>query len=697
MAMDKEMLLQRLQSQYLTRQEVLFKLPLNISIDSFWPELVERRRLRGVVLPLHREDGKPLWYVLTDKMIAASEKLCAMALDCDSVIDPYQAEMTSAMTEEIFFTSFVEGAQINLQEAMDFLERGAEPENVQEQLIQNNRNAWMDMLRTLYYPMDDRFVRMLAYRLTDEMEGHATDLRQTDAHTIAAMGNEGYGVPPASVLPALMQEYSAFLASTEVHPLIKAAVGQAFVLITRPFPDGNERLSRMISYAVLLRSGYDFFRDISISSIIARENYRYFKSMQDIIRSENGGDLTYFVEYYLDLLARSVDVKAEQEQRRQQEALMKERQAATQPLTREPAPQATRIALASDGTQERPAPSREEEDSGKKAESREADDKAAEEETIKGSTQEHLPTESPPGRLYTINEYLGMVRDAGQHHMGKVQKRRKERVVSKLIELARNGPHTFCRVDWERLTGITVSVSRDDLSLMHKLGLIFCENVSCVREARRYYLPLASTADQPRDTPNPDQEALRAAIQGMLKSEYVRERQMATSLLDMLENGMHAFTFADWISRNPVPNKDVGFSILRIALNYGFLEFDDGTYRFTQALKSGPKCYHMPEKQRDVLLRLMEAFPDEKFTVRNAAEFTGIKYSTISYYLDNFMQRGILKVEKAPTNVNVYEFSSEVHGIFESIGRDGETGSYRAMPERTKEIHDRLHGMEEAG
>ena len=44
MAMDKEMLLQRLQSQYLTRQEVLYKLPLNISINSFWPELLERRK-----------------------------------------------------------------------------------------------------------------------------------------------------------------------------------------------------------------------------------------------------------------------------------------------------------------------------------------------------------------------------------------------------------------------------------------------------------------------------------------------------------------------------------------------------------------------------------------------------------------------------------------------------------------------------
>lgn len=99
MTMNREMLLERLQNQYLTRQEVLFRLPLNISIDSFWPELVQRRKLSGVVLPLHRADGKPLWYVLTNRMIAASERLCALALDSADQIDPYKAELTGAMTE----------------------------------------------------------------------------------------------------------------------------------------------------------------------------------------------------------------------------------------------------------------------------------------------------------------------------------------------------------------------------------------------------------------------------------------------------------------------------------------------------------------------------------------------------------------------------------------------------------------------
>ena len=44
MAMDKEKLLTYFQDHYLSRQEVLFKLPLNYSIDSFWPELLQSFR-----------------------------------------------------------------------------------------------------------------------------------------------------------------------------------------------------------------------------------------------------------------------------------------------------------------------------------------------------------------------------------------------------------------------------------------------------------------------------------------------------------------------------------------------------------------------------------------------------------------------------------------------------------------------------
>lgn len=96
-------------------------------------------------------------------------------------------------------------------------------------------------------------------------------------------------------------------------------------------------------------------------------------------------------------------------------------------------------------------------------------------------------------------------------------------------------------------------------------------------------------------------------------------------------------------------------------------------------------------------MKLMEAFPTERFSARDAAIQIGMKPCSIGYYLDSFTQRGILKMTKARQNTNCYEFSTEVHGIFEAIEAAEESTKFQQMPEREKEIHDPLRGMAEAG
>lgn len=669
MAMDKEMLLQRLQAQYLTRQEVLYKLPLNISITSFWPELVERRKLNSTVLPLHGANSKPLWYVLTDKMIAASEKLCTLALEQSDPIDPYKATLTGALTEELFFTSFVEGAQIDLGEAMDFLKRGGEPESVAEQLVHNNRNAWSDMLRGLYYPLDDRMVRMLAYRLTEDMDGHATEYRQTDTHVIAAMGNETYDVPPAAALPALMQEYYTFMANTEIHPLIKAAAGQAYLLIARPFPDGNERLARMISYTILLRSGYDFFRNVSLSALIAKESFRYYKAMQDIIRSDNSGDLTYFMEYYLDLLARAIDAKAEQEQRRQRETLEAERKAAAHPLIRGATPQPA--------MQMEIVPLLKSTDTRGNASDDDVD-----------APPDILPADKPPGKLYTLEEYLELLRDTRIERMGKTQGTRVERIFTTLPELARNGPHSFSRLEWENLTGINIGKSKDDIAVMVRLKLIIRGLYSSVTATRQYYLPLVSIASTFDSEVAPARSPVEAAIQRLLKSEHNRERQVAVGLLNLLQQEKHSFTFAEWLAQNPASSSDAASTLLRVAQNHGFITLEGGVYHIAEEMHNGPQCENMPEKQRDILLKLMEAFPKTRFSIKAAGAATNMKPCSISYYLETFVQRGILKVMKVPGNGNLYEFDPAMHGIFRAMAESDEATVFREMQRQTTDAQD---------
>lgn len=587
MAMDKEMLLQRLQAQYLTRQEVLYKLPLNISITSFWPELVERRKLNSTVLPLHGVNSKPLWYVLTDKMIAASEKLCTLALEQSNPIDPYKATLTGALTEELFFTSFVEGAQIDLAEAMDFLKRGGEPESVAEQLVHNNRNAWSDMLRGLYYPLDDRMVRMLAYRLTEDMDGHATEYRQTDTHVIAAMGNETYDVPPAAALPALMQEYYTFMANTEIHPLIKAAAGQAYLLIARPFPDGNERLARMISYTILLRSGYDFFRNVSLSALIAKESFRYYKAMQDIIRSDNSGDLTYFMEYYLDLLARAIDAKAEQDLRRQQEALKKEREAATVPLSK---PAAVRPAM---------NPDKAEDASPTAAEIQQTPSEETGADVFSG-----ISSESPPGELLTPDEYRRLLKRVRSNDMGYTQSKRATRVFNQLMKLSVSGPYCITRKWWEDTLGLSQSQAECDIDLMRKLGLICCTGRESQRHLAQYTLPIKKSA---------------------------------------------------W--SEPSPNDSPQNNLVSV--------------------------FDLSAKKYDVLLKLMEAFPDTRFTVKDAAALTGTKPSTVYYYLDCFRQKEILRMYRHDNGAQLFEFNPEVHGLFKAMAAHDDETVFREMPRST--------------
>ena len=83
--------------------------------------------------------------------------------------------------------------------------------------IWNNRHAWSGMIGSLYRPLDEGFVKSLAFMLTEEMDNCAEDYRQTDQHPIAAMNSEPYEVPSAYSLPNRMTEYYAFLQAGNVY------------------------------------------------------------------------------------------------------------------------------------------------------------------------------------------------------------------------------------------------------------------------------------------------------------------------------------------------------------------------------------------------------------------------------------------------------------------------------------------------
>ena len=705
MAMDREKLLAYFQAHYLSRQEVLFKLPLNISIDSFWPELLSRRKARATVLPLNNAAGMPYWYVLTDKMVAASERLCSEAMEQDAAFDPYRADMTSAMTEEMFFTSFVEGAQIPLQEAMDFLQRGTEPESIQEQMIWNNRRAWGEMIATLYRPLDEGFVRSLAFMLTEEMDGCAEDYRQSDQHPIAAMNNETCEVPPAFALPDRMNEYYAFLQDPGVHPLIKAAVAQAYLLVVRPFPEGNERLSRMMSSAVLLRCGYDFFRDISISAVIARESYRYYKCMREIIRGENGGDLTYFVEYYLDLLVRALDARKERLQRRERENLEREREMAREPLV--PDPWSDRSAHSKKGTFLHPAdeknvisPSQHKEASASSL-AFPSDVSNSPGIAAYNETDESHPPGMPPGREGFPRDTMleSLPEEAAscfQENLPPLEERLRpldgscsallNQAANEIRKMLAKGITSFNRKEFTRFTGFDLQKTRLAIDSMIHYGiiqntrprgatglyLILCDAAGELQDTTELieHRPTASTtqeyANSDEWTPDVDPDSQ----QYIELLDRLREKSRETSrpsdlriyqfFQSILKRKSCFFTKKDWCNEFHTTETITSTSLRRI-VNLGYARRQTiGGQRAYVILPTPPPAvrdYGLTEMQTGFVTNLYRFFRNDQFTIRDCLSKMDAPAHVISFQIQNFVERDILQIMDTVGGLNYYQFT----------------------------------------
>lgn len=347
--MDREKLFRHLEQRYTSKRDLISRIPLGTQPDALWQELLNQRRSRSTVLPLYNYKGLPYWFVTTDKMVAASEKIIEALYEIETEFDPYAAILPVSTLEEVFYTSYVEGSQISIQDAMEFLTSDQPPRDIEEQMITDNRQAGNYASSNLYRPIDAEYLKELVYLLTDGMDQGGQDYRSTNEVDLAPASGETFEFPSVRIIPDRLNELSAFLELPNMHPLIKAAVAQAYLMILRPFPEGNERLGRMVSNIILLRAGYTFFSEISLSALIARRSYSYYEAMFNILREENGCDLTYFIEYYLELLSRAVDERRLKQQQQEEQSRQAEMALARTPLmasapAADPAPPGTEIA-----------------------------------------------------------------------------------------------------------------------------------------------------------------------------------------------------------------------------------------------------------------------------------------------------------------------------------------------------------------
>lgn len=300
-----EQLIRQFMDRYLTREEITYRLPVSLPITKFWPLMDQARRDASIELPLKTQSGNSFRFVVNSTIESQCDAVAAMARR-DELLVTLPVEIAQEATiDEAVWSSVIEGAFTSRAEAAKIIRQDKQPVNKSEQMVMNNYQAMLYVLEHLEEPITVQTLIDIAEIVTRNASDEVVDGFRTVP--VYVTGREGviYTPPGADQVPEMMDDFLNFINSSELHPLFKACIAHFYFVYVHPFTDGNGRTARALCYMMLLRTGYDLFRYFSISGIIAEERNAYYKSMRHV--EESGDDMTYFIDFYSAMLARSVD------------------------------------------------------------------------------------------------------------------------------------------------------------------------------------------------------------------------------------------------------------------------------------------------------------------------------------------------------------------------------------------------------
>ena len=305
--MNKQELLQYFMDHYYPRQEIVYRLPASLPIAAFWPEMLRHRRESAETLPLRTVSGEPFWYVPTVQFLKAGDAL-ASAARYENTDQLPQYDHDESIIDEAFYSSAIEGAYSTRAKARELIRSGKDSETRDERMIINNYAALRFVLDHLDGPINEAVVLEIARLLTEGTPEQDVRPGWRDGPVQVVSGRQEvvYVAPDADRIRPMLDDLFAFLAMEDIHPVIKACAAHIYFVTIHPLFDGNGRTARALAYMILLQAGYDFFRQIPVSGLLAQERARYYKAIRASQDPVNGNDFTYFMEYYADMLLRSI-------------------------------------------------------------------------------------------------------------------------------------------------------------------------------------------------------------------------------------------------------------------------------------------------------------------------------------------------------------------------------------------------------
>lgn len=114
------------------------------------------------------------------------------------------------------------------------------------------------------------------------------------------------GISPESKIIEVLTDCLAMLRDENYNKFVSIAVFHYMFGYVHPFYDGNGRISRFISSYLLSRELHPIV-SYRLSYVIKKNTDGYYKSFKTVNDEKNKGEVTSFVEYFLDILVQSLE------------------------------------------------------------------------------------------------------------------------------------------------------------------------------------------------------------------------------------------------------------------------------------------------------------------------------------------------------------------------------------------------------
>ena len=299
-------------NRYLTKKEIMYRIPSSENIDDFWSKLIDYRKSFKIDLPLLDQDNNNFWFIINDSIKDNIRNIDNMATQDLFTSIPENIEnaiIADALIDEAFNSSVIEGAFSTKKRTKEMIEKKIKPTDKSEQMIVNNHQALEFILENKHYPLDENIILCIYNILTNgtlDEDDIIEKYRRGAVYVWDSVSQTTiYTAPPYTEVQSLMNSLIEFInTNNDIHPIVKACIIHFYFVYIHPFFDGNGRTARAISYMYLLQNGYDFFKFFSISSVVREEKKKYYKSIKDV--EDYSSDLTYFISYYTEMILHSI-------------------------------------------------------------------------------------------------------------------------------------------------------------------------------------------------------------------------------------------------------------------------------------------------------------------------------------------------------------------------------------------------------